>query len=188
MRKSVVWLVSLVIVFALVPAVVAQVNFRVIHEFDGTSGDAPYGHLIYTGERIFGMTAGDTIDNQGMVFSIAPDGSEYTVLHHFAGQPGDGTWPHGSLLFHDNALFGMTWAGGCADSACPNAEGNGCGMIFSSQTDGSGYTSLHEFACGGVEGEGSNPNAHLISDGSKLYGTTQADSEYSLYGGGWYSP
>ncbi len=36
------------------------------------------------------MTTGDTVTNTGMIFSINPDSSDYTILNHFQGQPTDG--------------------------------------------------------------------------------------------------
>jgi hypothetical protein len=92
------------------------------------------------------MTAGDTIDNMGTVFSIAPDGSDYTILHHFEVKAptqeaaGDGQWPHGSLLLKSGTLYGLTWAGGCFWNLCDNADNTGCGTLFSQKPDGSDYT------------------------------------------------
>jgi len=172
MRKLSLWIAGIGAVLALASPAAAQVDFQVIHEFDGTNGASPYGHLIAADGRLYGMTAGDTVGNTGMVFSIKPDGSDYTVLHHFQGQPSDGAWPHGSLYLFENILYGMTWAGGCAGTNCPNQDGNGCGTAFSIQTGGSGYQVLWTFACGGADEWASLPNAHFISDGSLLYGTT----------------
>ena len=148
----------------------AQTNYSVLHHFDGWDGSAPYGHLISVDGRLYGMTAGDSIVNTGMVFSIASDGSDYTLLHHFAGQPTDGQWPHGSLFFQDDTLYGITWAGGCEGGGCPNIDDTGCGTLFSLKTDGSDYNVFWEFACGGGD-DGSLPNAHFISDGNRLYST-----------------
>jgi len=160
------------------PRAGAQADFQVIHEFDGVSGAAPYGHLIRVEDRLYGMTAGDTVGNRGMIFSLRPDGTDYTILHHFEGQPNDGAWPHGSLYFRDGVLYGTTWAGGCAGTNCENLDGNGCGTIFSLGTDGSGYQVLWTFACGGGDEAAALPNAHLISDGSRLYGTTQTGGAF----------
>lgn len=161
----------------------AQTNYRVLHHFDGWDGSAPYGHLISVGGRLYGMTAGDSIRNMGMVFSIAPDGSDYTLLHHFAGQPNDGQWPHGSLFFQDDTLYGITWAGGCASTACPNRDSTGCGTLFSHKTDGSGYNVFWEFACGGGDDYASLPNAHFISDGNRLYSTASTGGPDEYPGG-----
>ena len=66
----------------------AQTNYRVIHHFGGVNGAHPYGHLISTEGELYGMTAGDTTRNTGMGFSVDPDGSDFTTLHHFSGPDG----------------------------------------------------------------------------------------------------
>ena len=162
----------------------AQTNYRVLHNFDGLNGAAPYGHLISVSGRLYGMTAGDTIVNTGMVFSIAPDGSDYTLLHHFAGQPNDGQWPHGSLFFQNDTLYGITWAGGCDWAACPNRDSTGCGTLFSHKTDGSDYNVFKKCACGGEDDYASLPNAHFISDGNWLYSTASTGSSSGGESGG----
>ena len=178
MKKIFIMIGGLAAGLTLTTAVSAQIDFQVIHEFDGVNGASPYGHLISGNGRLYGMTAGDTIDNEGMIFSIAPDGSDYTVLHHFAGQPGDGTWPHGSLYLFDDILYGLTWAGGCDENNCPNADQTGCGTAFSLQTDGSSYQVLWTFACGGADEWASLPNAYFISDENRLYSTTQGGGAF----------
>ncbi len=156
----------------------ALAGYRIIHEFDGTHGMAPYGHLISVDGRLYGMTAGDAIDNKGVVFSLAPDGSDFKVLHHFAGQPGDGEWPHGSLFYHGHTLYGITWAGGCGQNNCPNYDYTGCGTLLSLRTDGSDYKEFWEFSCGGADLLASLPRAHFVSDGTRLYSTAQTGGEF----------
>ena len=78
--------IVMLLLFALLVAGVrtALAGYRIIHEFDGTDGSAPHGSLILVDGKLYGMTAGDTIDNKGMIFSLASDGSGFTLLHHFA--------------------------------------------------------------------------------------------------------
>jgi uncharacterized repeat protein (TIGR03803 family) len=158
----------------------ALAGFRVIHEFDGTHGASPYGHLISVDNRLYGMTAGDTIDNKGMIFSLVSDGSDFTVLHHFAGQPGDGQWPHGSLFYQSTTLYGITFAGGCNQNHCPNMDNNGCGSLFSLQPDGSGYSEFWELSCRGADDHPSLPWAHFVSDGTRLYSTASTGGRFGL--------
>jgi uncharacterized repeat protein (TIGR03803 family) len=171
----------------------AAVNFRVLHQFDLTNGEAPYGHLISDGSRLYGMTAGDGIRNTGMIFSAAMDGSDFTLLHHFEGKAespelaGDGQWPHGSLLLEGGTLYGLTWAGGCFWNLCDNRDETGCGTLFSLQPAGTGYQVLWEFACGDGDEGLSLPNAHLVSDGNRLYGTASLGGPFGLYGGGVFA-
>ena len=166
-------MVGVLFLFALLVAAdrTALAGYRIIHQFDGTDGSAPYGHLISVGSVLYGMTAGDTIDNMGMIFSLASDGSGFALLHHFAGQPGDGAWPHGSLFYQGGTLYGITWAGGCSQTNCINEDGNGCGTLLSLQTDGSNYNEFWQFSCGGADLYAALPGAHFVSDGTQLYST-----------------
>lgn len=179
MKKITSWTTGVMTALVLTASVRAQINFQVIHEFDGLNGANAPGHLIYQDGLLYGMTAGDTGGNHGVIFSILPDGSDFTLLHRFTGQPGDGAWPHGSLSFFNNRLYGLTWAGGCDDSNCPeNLDENGCGSAFSLQTGGDDYTVFWEFACGEGDVNAALPNAYFISDGDKLYSTTQVGGDY----------
>jgi uncharacterized repeat protein (TIGR03803 family) len=115
-----------------------------------------------------------------MVFSLAPDGSDFTLLHHFSGQPSDGQWPHGSLFYQSAALYGITFAGGCNQNHCPNMDNTGCGSLFSLQTDGSGYNEFWELSCGGTDDHASLPWAHFVSDGTRLYSTASTGAHFGL--------
>src|SRR6185312_16966326 len=73
------------------------------------------------------------------------------------------TFPHGSnstetLALLGNKLYGTDIIGGLHDSGC----------VFSIDTDGTGYTDLHDFA--GPDGLG--PIGSLLLSGSILYGMT----------------
>jgi uncharacterized repeat protein (TIGR03803 family) len=95
-------------------------------------------------------------------------GSNYTLLHQFAGGAGDGATPTGSLARSGSALFGMTSAGGPA----------GLGTIFKVNTDGTGFAVLHSFAGGSADG--ASPYGSLTLSGSVLYGMTFAGGANSL--------
>ena len=167
------------------PAAPPPTNYySVLHAFNGVDGAWPYGHLISVGGRLYGMTAGDITGNFGKVFSIDPDGSDYTILYHFRGQDyEDGQWPHGSLFFQDDTLYGITWAGGCLSGVCPeNKDATGCGTLFSHKTDGSDYNVFRKFACDGCD-DGALPNAHFISDGNRLYSTASVRGPDEYPGG-----
>lgn len=64
----------------------------------------------------------------------------------------------GGVALSGSTLFGMTNEGGASES----------GVIYSIQTDGSGYTDLHEF--NGTDGD--LPYGTIIVSGSTLYGMT----------------
>ena len=85
-----------------------------------------------------------------------PDGTGFTVLHHFAGG-NDGSYPYGGLVLVGSTLYGTTTSGGPTDS----------GTLFKINTDGSGYAVLHTFSS---DVDGASPNGTLVVSGSSLYG------------------
>ena len=86
--------------------------------------------------------------------------AEFTTLYNFSNAP-DGANPCGDLILSGSTLYGLATRGGSHHQ----------GTVFSLQTDGTGFTLLHEFA-GGVS-DGAQPNGGLTLSGSTLYGLTQ---------------
>ena len=126
-----------------------------------TDGINPYGSLTLSGSTLYGMTSGGGgSGNTGTLFSINTDGTGFGLLHSFAGQPGDGGSPHGSLTLSGSTLYGMTGGGGSSNA----------GTLFSMNTNGTGFSLLRSFT--GAAGDGGNPNGSLIFVGAKLYGMT----------------
>ena len=82
--------------------------------------------------------------------------AQETVLHHFAG--GSDGRSAGSLTRADSTLYGMSPYGGSSDR----------GTIFRMNTDGSGYSLLHEFLGGDTDGQ--YPSGSLTLSGSTLFG------------------
>ena len=141
----------------------AQGAYTNLHEFSGGAGDGkwPWGSLIQGGSSFYGMTYRGGVNEKGVIFRMATDGTGYTNLHEFAGGTSDGQSPSGSLLQDGPTILrGMTGAGGA----------NGGGVIFSIGTDGSGYTKVHEFA--GGAGDGAVPGGSLVQYGGYVFGTT----------------
>jgi uncharacterized repeat protein (TIGR03803 family) len=94
-------------------------------------------------------------------FGAGAQAKPYTVLHNFAGPPGDGSYIANNVGFGANGeMYGATNLGGTADS----------GTVFEIAPDGT-YTVLHSFdgAAGGLD-----PNAGVTIDPATgdLYGTT----------------
>jgi uncharacterized repeat protein (TIGR03803 family) len=144
-------------------------NFELLHSFNGGAGD---GSLPYTEpaagtdggvDYLYGMTKGGGAYGKGVIFRIATDGTSYSNLHEFNGgnspgdDPDDGREPWGSVTLHDDMLYGMTRHGGDDDK----------GTLFRMNTDGSGYTRLHEF---GYPPEGQQPFGRPIVYNNQLYG------------------
>jgi gliding motility-associated-like protein len=125
-------------------------------DFTGASnGAGPLGSLISDGTFLYGMTVGGGVNDDGTIFKIKTDGTEYSKLLDF-GDASTGSKPQGSLLADGNFLYGMTTYGG------PNFGGT----IFKIKTDGTAYERLFIFT-------GDNPVSDLISDGTFLYGMTE---------------
>ncbi len=158
-------------------------DFTVLHEFSdldpasGTNGDGarPEAGLIHHDGRLFGTTTAGGSGGSGVVFSLADDGSDFTVLHHFSAlDPASGTNPDGALpcaaLTHgDGILYGSCLAGG----------DGGNGTIFSIATDGTGFTTRFAFPAfdsgvAGTNAAGARPAARLVLSGQRLFGVAAA--------------
>jgi len=164
-------------------------HFTVLHSFKSSEGDEPHGRLTYDGTHLYGMTKDGgpkpnggrgghkpglfllpgvfdlgkhKLKPSGVIFSIDPSGSNYTVLHAFVGGADDGaTTDHGYLVLDaNNVLYGTTTFGGSSND----------GVIFSIHTDGTAFTLLHTFV--GGASDGANPYGSLLINGTDLYGTT----------------
>ena len=116
-------------------------GFSVMHRFGGGPGDGngPTGTLTQVGSTMYGTTssggsvAGSTgLYQYGTVFTIGADGTNYGVLHSFAGAPNDGAGPgYGSLAQSAGTLYGMTGGGGRLVVASCTASGPmGPGMPY----------------------------------------------------------
>ena len=150
-------------------------GFTTLHNFF-TEGPAvePRAGLILSGHTLYGTTVGGGTNGFGSVYAVNTDGAGFTVLQNFNYYP-DGGEPFAGLIVSGNTLYGTASSGGSSDFAG--------GIVFKINTNGSGFTILHNFHNGGVGSEasdGSVPVAGLVLSGNTLYGTT-------LYGGsnGW---
>ena len=93
---------------------------------------------------------------KGTIFKIGTNGTNFSLLHSFAGRANDGNRPYDSLTLSNSTLYGMTYYGGSND----------LGVVFRINDDGSGYTNLHSFA--GGASDGSHPLRSLALSGSTL--------------------
>lgn len=143
------------------PVFPVKATVSLIHQFSGgvNGGSYPYGDLYYDGTKFYGMTYQGGDSNVGTIFSIDIDGSNFALLHEFAGGVSDGSYPSGSLVSDGSKLYGYTYTGGSSNF----------GTIFSIDKDGTNFTILHSFS----GGTGSYPQrGSLTLSGSKLYGMT----------------
>jgi len=135
--------------------------FEVLYTFQGgNDGGVPRGGVVADKAGNLYGTAGGGIEQSGIVFKLAPDGTQ-TVLHAFAG--GDGYGPDGLIADKVGNFYGTTGGGGGK---------NFYGTVFKMAPDGN-ETLRYDFK---GHGDGRLPYAGVILENGNLYGTT-------LYGG-----
>jgi len=137
-------------------------GFTNLHDFAGDSGGASAG-LVLSGNTLYGAA--------GSVFKLTTNGTDFITLHHFTPTTGDnytnsdGSEPAGGLLLSGDVLYGTALLGGTA----------GLGTVFAVNTDGTGFTNLHNFDFRfdslSNHNDGFNPAGALILSGNTLYGT-----------------
>jgi len=141
-------------------------GFSILKSFDsgsgaGNSGNTPHGSLTLSGNTLYGMTTYGGTNNDGTIFSIDTDGSDFTVLYNFLGYTSsDGANPTGDLLLSDGVLYGMTDMGGSSSSKH--------GTIFKIDINGDNYEVLRKFE----QYDGEDPHGGLVISGDTLYGMT----------------
>jgi uncharacterized repeat protein (TIGR03803 family) len=131
-------------------------------------GAGPQAGLVVSGSTLYGTANSGGHFGDGTVFAMQTDGTGFTVLHHFSAlstQDLDGAMPLGALVLSGNTLYGTA------------SRGGGNGTVFSVHTDGSGFTTLHNFSLLNMFNEnndGAIPSAGLALVGNTLYGTAGA--------------
>ncbi len=104
---------------------------------------------------------------------VASAQSDIAVLYDFTnGVSTSGDGPDGTLICSSNVFYGTTYGGGS----------NNLGVIFTMNSDGTGYTNLHSFAAfsNGTNADGAEPAAPLLLLGNSLFGTAEAGGLYGF--------
>jgi uncharacterized repeat protein (TIGR03803 family) len=170
MPRRAILFILLSFTFVLAGRVTAQ-TFTTLYSFDNGSvitgsvtnwgSGGPPSQLILSGKTLYGTTVyGGSLRGNGTVFAVNTDGTGFTNLHSFTAlsdDTNDGAGPSGGLILSGNTLYGTAGGGSL-----------GAGTIFAINTDGTGFTNLHNFT--GIDGR--NPSGGLILSGTTLYGTT----------------
>jgi uncharacterized repeat protein (TIGR03803 family) len=138
----------------------SSVQVTLVHTFKGgaTDGAAPISGLLNVGNVFYGTTGAGGRYGKGTVFSIAPDGSKFTVLYSFKTQDGTPV-PAAGLTNVGGTFYGETNDGGTG----------GNGTVFSI-TPAGGFKRLYSFKGGNADG--AIPAAGLTNVRGTLYGTT----------------
>lgn len=152
---------------------ISSTNYDVLHNFTGSATDGSttdHGYLTRSGDTIFGMTQLGGANNEGVLFSMKEDGSNFQLLHSF-GTGTDGSFPYGSLALSNGFLYGTTREGGTNDN----------GTVFRISTSGADYETLHSLNRA-VTGEFPIDNVVLNPEGSHLYFFSQRGGVYDTSG------
>src|SRR5262249_49719201 len=120
-------------------------GYTILHTFNAVTGDGsiPSGGLTLIGATLYGLAQGAGANFRRLLYSIGVDGSTSTILHNFNTGADDGVLPRGTLTYDSSSdeFYGATIGGG------PGAHG----IIFSINSDGSGFTVVHGFS--GADGD-----------------------------------
>ncbi|MBS0422823.1 MAG: hypothetical protein JSR66_34275 [Proteobacteria bacterium] len=147
-------------------------TFNVLHAFDEPSSGLVGPSVIPSGDGgyVGTLAIGGAFD-AGVVFKLAPDGSQ-TTLYNFTGGA-DGGMPGGVIADAQGNLYGIAQQGGN-----PGCFSGSCGVIYEVTPDGR-QTVLYAFASGTM---GNGPTGQLTRDpGGNLYGATVLGGDTSCF-------
>lgn len=141
----------------------AAQTLTTLHSFDFTDGESPYGGVTLSGGVLFGSVEGGVSPgNGGGVFRCNMDGSGFTNVCGFGGS----AHPIGGVVVSGSTVYGVT---------------QNPGIVFSVGTNGTGLSTVYNFANGG----GQNPKATPTLAGGTLFGTTaNGDNLFRVNTGG----
>jgi len=152
-------------------------GFTNLHSFPRSNGANPNGGLILSGSTLYGTTydggGGLGSSGCGTVFAVSTNGTGFTNLYSFTRcgfGNSDGANPHAGLVLSGSTLYGTAVLGG--------SFGSGDGTLFAVNTDGTGFTNLHNFGFS----DGNYPSAGLVLSGNTLYGTATFGGSSAYYG------
>jgi uncharacterized repeat protein (TIGR03803 family) len=155
------------VVFKVTPAGVVSI----LHPFTGGSDGAyPYAGLLLASDGAFyGVTTQGGSSNQGVVFTIKPDGTGYAIIHNFN-------------YATDNAFDPSTALAETSTGVLYGTANNTIGFtggIYKLNKDGSNFTFVHGFT--GTDTSGFSPSSDLVkgSDGN-LYGVCANGGAFNL--------
>lgn len=92
----------------------------ILHPFGGSGDGSEPDTAVVIGRdgNLYGTTPQGGTHDAGVIYQLTPDGSSYTILHHFydGSVANDGYEPQAPLIVGaDNNLYGTTLWGGSAN-------------------------------------------------------------------------
>ncbi len=137
-------------------------------DFDGSAtGSYPYGTLMEVNNKLYGMTSGGGVNNDGVLFEYDPINDIYTKKLDFD-RTDKGTTPKGFLIEANNTkLYGVTEYGGVFNE----------GVLFEYDFTNDAFVKKLDFG-GSVQGYRPYGSLLLYSNG-KLYGMASMGGIYN---------
>ena len=137
-------------------------GYTIIHDFElfaNDNGAYPKAGVTVVDGKLWGTTSSGPGFGNGIIYSINPDGSEFTREYEFPGGASGAYDSKSHLLFSNGLLFGLTSEGG-----------RGFGTIFSINPANSDFNRISDFR----NENGGTPYGSMIYHDGKLYGMTVA--------------
>lgn len=143
----------------LLNSISTSAQYTKIHDFEGgLNGSFSYSNLFFDGTYLYGTTIIGGLYNDGIIFKIKPDGTNYTKIFDF-NDTVSGNKAYGTLISDGIYLYGTTKG----DEGLSNL-----GSVFRIKPDGTDFSTLHSFD--GPNGNTPWSGLYLIND--YLYGMT----------------
>lgn len=139
-------------------------TYTVLSHFDFVNGAEPYGSLLESGGKFYGITSYGGIHGGGVLFEYDFFGSgAHVPLHNFDFD--SGIYPLGSLMEADGKFYGLTSEGSLAEG----------GVLFEYDPAVPEYNVLVAF---NKDLFGDEFRGRLIQSGNKLYGTARDGGKF----------
>jgi len=145
-------------------------GFTNLYNFSGQTPNIR-GNLVLASNLLYGTASGGD-SGTGIIYAINTNGTGFKPLYNFTKLipvgtfpfytnyvNNDGSGPVSGVILSGNKLYGTAQSGGA----------NGVGTVYKVNTDGTGFTTLHNFT---GASDGASPLAQLVLSSNTLYGTT----------------
>ena len=124
-------------IFAFTPATSIPTPIPTVHAFadpsptkapfDGAQQHSSFSIDPATG-MLYGQSAAGGATNDGMLYAVSPDGSQFIDLHDFTKD--DGRDPHGRIVLQEGVLYGIARSDGKLPDGSAGASKYGYGSVY----------------------------------------------------------